>query len=131
MKVTLLQSDILKGDTPANLAHLDDLLSPLSKGDTDLIVMPEMFHCGFTFDPKSNADSGSGTAIAWMLNKAALLNAHVCGSVSYPHENKWYNRLVVAAPNGSVTSYDKRHLFSMGSETEVYSAGNDRVIVTN
>lgn len=130
MKVSLLQSDIVKGDTDSNLSHLDDLISPLSKGDTDLIVLPEMFHCGFTFDPKSVAESGSGTAIAWMKNKAAQLNAHICGSVSFPHEDKWYNRLVVAAPDGSVTTYDKRHLFSMGSETEVYTAGNERVIVT-
>lgn len=130
MKVSLLQSDIIKGDTPANLAHLDELLSTLSMGDTDLIVMPEMFHCGFTFDPKAVAESGSGTAIAWMQNKAAQLNAYLCGSVSYPHEDKWYNRLVVAAPDGSLTTYDKRHLFSMGSETEVYTAGKNRVIIT-
>lgn len=130
MKVTLLQSDIIKGNTPANLAHLDEILSAIHKGDTDFIVMPEMFHCGFTFDPKAVSESGSGTAIVWMQKKAVELNAHLCGSVSYPHEGKWFNRLVVAAPDGSLITYDKRHLFTMGSEPLVYTAGHDRVIVT-
>lgn len=130
MKVTLLQSDIIKGNTPANLAHLDEMLSALKPGETDFIVMPEMFHCGFTFDPKAVSESGSGTAIAWLQNKAAQLNAHICGSVSYPHNDKWFNRLVVAAPDGSITTYDKHHLFTMGSEPEVYTAGNERVTIT-
>ncbi|MDO4462546.1 MAG: amidohydrolase [Bacteroidia bacterium] len=130
MKVTLLQTDIIKGNTPKNLEHIDEMLSSLRRGDTDLVVLPEMFHCGFTFDPNAVAESGSDIAIAWMQKKAEQLNAHICGSVSFPHDSKWYNRLVVAAPNGDLTTYDKRHLFTMGNEPIVYTAGRDRVVVT-
>src|SRR5690606_9871922 len=33
------------------------------------------------------------------------------------------------SPNGKIQSYDKRHLFSLAGENEVYKGGNEKVIV--
>ena len=50
LRVAAVQSNIIWQNVDGNLAHLSNLLSPLS-GSTDIIVLPEMFSTGFTMNP--------------------------------------------------------------------------------
>jgi len=52
------------------------------------------------------------------------------GSCIIREQNKFYNRLLWAEPNGSVDFYDKRHLFRLAGENQVYSAGKKKIIKT-
>ena len=47
LRVTLVQAELAWHDREVNLQRFDQLLRPLA-GQTDLIVLPEMFTTGFT-----------------------------------------------------------------------------------
>lgn len=56
------------------------------------------------------------------------MQAVVVGSCIIKEQNKFYNRLFWAEPNGELDFYDKRHLFRIASEHQVYTAGSKRMI---
>jgi omega-amidase len=41
----------------------------------------------------------------------------------------YYNRFVFITPKGEISFYDKRHLFSIGGESDLLSSGDQRKIV--
>mgnify|MGYP006317151059 CR=1 FL=1 len=44
-------------------------------------------------------------------------------------DEKFYNRLFWVWPNGSLKTYNKRHLFSLAGEEKVFTAGTERLLV--
>ena len=127
MNLTLLQTDILSGNIPANLHAASSLIA--SAQSSDLYVLPEMFATGFIEKPLP-ADADTGILVTqWMVDTAMSLHAHVAGSVLVSQCGRFFNRFTVAHPDGSLTVSDKRHLFSMGGEAQSYNAGAQRVVV--
>jgi len=94
---------------------------------TDLIVLPEMFTTGFTMDT-SQAELLEGPTLAWMREHAARHHAVVMGSVLLTENGQHYNRLLWVRPDGTYSHYDKRHLFRMAGEHEVFTQGDKRLI---
>ena len=128
MKVNIIQSDILWGDPKANTSHLDTLLESAPKAD--LYVFPEMFTTGFATLPGAAVESEPSYGLEWMKRKAAQLDAAIAGSVALLQpDGKCVNRHYFVKPDGSVTLYDKRHLFGYGGEGERFKAGSERVTV--
>ena len=128
LKAALVQQDIFWEDEEKNLSHLDDMLSQIDT-KVDLIVLPEMFHSGFTMHPQRVAQSMSGKVIQWMKIKAQELDACIMGSVVFTSEGDFFNRLFVFYPDGNYQYYNKRHLFSMGGEDLHYKKGEERLII--
>ena len=64
-----------------------------------------------------------------MRDKAAQIDAAIAGSVAVMENGRYYNRFYFVKPDGSVTSYDKKHLFAFGGEHERFTAGTERVVV--
>ncbi len=126
MKVALIQFDIVWQNVDANLALIDSLLPT----GCNLIVLPEMFHCGFSMNVDDVAQYEGGAVLSWMKQTAARLNCCLAGSVAVSSSNgQVYNRFYFVHPNQSVAQYDKRHLFRMAGEHQVYTPGNQRVVV--
>jgi predicted amidohydrolase len=96
---------------------------------SDLIVLPETFASGFSNEAIHNAETMDGPTVAWLRAQAKALDAAVTGSVQLRVEEKVYNRLLFATPDGNVRHYDKRHLFRYAGEHERYAAGGARLIV--
>lgn len=127
MRLTLLQTDIIPANYTANLAAASALIS--SAPAADLYILPEMFATGFIVSP-TPADAESGRAVTrWMTDTATSLKAHIAASVLVAEQGRFYNRFTLAAPDGSTTTADKRHLFSMGGEAKAYAPGVRRVVV--
>jgi len=126
MHITILQHDIDWCQVDKNLAHLDTLTATLPK--TDLLLLPEMFATGLNNAAIDIVDA-QPRILAWMQAKAKALDAAVVGSIATEDTGHCYNRLHFVCPDGSVTTYDKRHLFAYGGEAENYTAGHKRVIV--
>lgn len=96
----------------------------------DVYVLPEMFTTGFSMEPHRIAEPMEGPSLAWMRSMAAELDAAVVGSVAaVAPEGGYKNRMYFVTPDGKVTHYDKRHLFSYSGEDKHYEAGTERVIV--
>ncbi len=107
--------------------HIDEVVNS-SAQDYDLLILPEMFTTGFAVDP-STAYADQGTALQWMIQLAMRVDAAVAGSVMVNEDGHFFNRLYFVMPDGTVTAYDKRHLFAYGGEDKNYVPGTDRVIV--
>ena len=127
LRVTLVQTTLHWHDPAANRRMFDELLDGLA-GQTDLIVLPEMFTTGFTMQPEIAAESANGESIEWLREKAKRLNAVVTGSIATRDGSHHFNRLTWMRPDGTSASYDKRHLFRMGREHDHYSAGTQRLL---
>lgn len=127
MKVSIIQLDIKWADVSENIRRADALIG--SSPEADLYVLPEMFSTGFCTDPEGIAEEAEGKSLHWMRDKAAQIDAAIAGSVAVMENGRYYNRFYFVKPDGSVTSYDKKHLFAFGGEHERFTAGTERVVV--
>lgn len=128
LRISLVQTALAWEDKPANLDHFARLIAPF-RNQTDVIVLPEMFSTGFSMNASSLAEDDNGTGLAWMKEQASSLSAVVTGSLITEDNGQFYNRLYWVTPEGKVSHYDKRHLFSFANEEQHYSAGSSRLIV--
>lgn len=128
LKVTIIQSDLRWEDKELNLSMFSEKIDSI-KDETDLIVLPEMFTTGFSMNPNILAEPMTGNTISWMQQKAKEKNCVITGSFICEEKGKHLNRLAWVRPDGSFSVYDKRHLFSIGSENDHYRSGNKKIIV--
>ncbi len=122
LTVTIVQSELVWEDPAANLELFDRSLDGLA-GKTDLVVLPEMFATGFSMTPQPVAQTMDSTAVRWLQETAATLEAHLVGSLMIVEGGRYYNRLMWVSPAGDLRTCDKRHLFRMLGEEKVYTGG--------
>ncbi|MEN1785886.1 MAG: amidohydrolase [Bacteroidota bacterium] len=127
LKIALLQSDLHWEDPQSNRDMFSKQIATIPR-DIDLIVLPEMFTTGFTMNPEHISPKESAKTLAWMQHWAAEKDAAMVGSMVYKDVAVWYNRLYFVHPNG-VSSYDKKHTFTLAGEDRVYKAGASKLIV--
>lgn len=125
LRVSLVQTELAWQHPEANRSHFAELLQGLA-GQTDLVVLPEMFTTGFMMTPETHAENYGGATFTWLQEQAQHLNAAICGSVATAENGQYTNRFMFATPDGVMQFYDKRHLFRMGDEVNHYSAGLER-----
>lgn len=128
LKVTLIQTHLAWLNPAINRQQFTQRMTTLA-GQTDLIVLPEMFTTGFTMEPEQAAESADGPTLEWMQQQAAQLRAALVGSVAVAHGGHFYNRLYWVQPDGVVHTYDKRHLFRMAGEHQCYAPGVKPLLV--
>lgn len=130
LTISLVQVDLHWHDPTANLAQLANLLASALPGPglTDLIVLPEMFTTGFSMEAVTQAEVYPGPTLAWMRVQAAHYGAVVTGSVLTQEGESYLNRLLWVRPDGTHSCYDKRHLFRLAGEQEVYTAGTKQLL---
>lgn len=122
LNVHLVQADLIWENSSENLRHLEHLISAISEG---IVILPEMFATGFTMKPEIHAQSMDGEAVNWM--KKMSHGFAICGSLSIVENNRYFNRFIWAERGEIVATYDKKHLFSYGSEPKHYTAGNNKI----
>lgn len=128
MIVTALQCDVSSVDEVRKMIDAN-------KG-SDLYVLPEMWNTGFTVNPQADAVA-EGDARQMMSQLAKDGGAAVAGSVAVKIENReqgtdnreYFNRFYFAEPDGSMSHYDKHHLFSVAKEDKAFEAGQQRTVV--
>lgn len=128
LSIACIQSELYWEDKSANLEMFEKKIQLLSEG-TDLLILPEMFNTGFTMCPETLAETMDGPTVSWMKERAREKNISICGSIAIAEEGKFYNRLIWVWPDGSLSHYDKRHLFGLGMENKHYHAGFNRLII--
>ncbi|MGI4834511.1 MAG: amidohydrolase [Janthinobacterium lividum] len=128
--VSIVQPTLHWHQPAANRTLLTNLLDSALDGSgmTDLIVLPEMFTTGFTMEARTQAEPTNGPTLAWMRTLAAHHQAVVTGSVLVKEESNFYNRLLWVRPDGSYAGYDKRHLFRLAGEHQVFTPGRQRLV---
>lgn len=128
LTVALIQTSLVWENPKANRANIENKVSTIN--DADLIVLPEMFTSGFTMNATEVAETMDGETITWLKTLSKTKNAAIVGSLVIAENDNYYNRLVFVEPNGTLTTYDKRHTFTLAGEHKVYTAGTEKVILT-
>ncbi|MBT0606903.1 amidohydrolase [Aequorivita echinoideorum] len=128
LKITIIQSELHWENASANRSMFSQKIQQI-EGETDLIVLPEMFSTGFSMNAKKLAEENNGETLNWMISEAKKHNTAITGSVIISDKNHFYNRLFFVFPDGSFQKYDKKHTFTLAKENDVYTEGNDRLIL--
>jgi len=128
MRISLIQDIIFWADKAANLEKTEDQLALLA-GQTDLVVLPEMFTTGFCTGKIQLAETMDGETVKNLKHWAVKYKLALTGSFIATENGKIFNRAFFVFPNGKIETADKRHLFSMGGEQNHFSVGDKRMIV--
>lgn len=128
MRISILQTALQWEAPAANRRMLGEKLALLA-GQTDLVVLPEMFTTGFSMQAAALAEPMDGETLHWMLDNAQAIGAAITGSFICRENGQYFNRLVWMFPDGTFQTYDKRHLFTLAGEHEHYTPGHRRITV--
>lgn len=123
MRITLLQTTLTWENPDANRRRLAEKLEVLA-GQTDLVLLPEMFTTGFSMNAATLAEPMDGPTVRWMQERSGQLGAALCGAFICRENGAFFNRLLFVRPGGDYTVYDKKHLFTLAGEHEHYTAGS-------
>src|SRR5688500_1209252 len=129
LKITLIQSDVHWEDIDANLSMFEEKIWQIS-GNTDVIVLPEMFTTGFSMNASKLAEHMNMRTFKWMRQMADQTGALILGSYIATVHDRYYNRLLWMEPGGNFKTYDKRHLFRMANEHKTFSPVERQLIAT-
>jgi predicted amidohydrolase len=128
LHIALFQFDIEWENKKSNLEKVRQSLLSL-KGKTHLLILPEMFTTGFSMNAQKLAETDSGETITSLKEWSASYDIAIVGSYIAKDDAGFYNKAFFITPQQEVFFYDKHHLFSIGTENTIFSAGNKKVIV--
>ena len=127
MKISVIQPDIAWENKSLNFQNLSSLITPLYN-KTDIVILPEMFNTGFSMNPANLSEPPDGETFEWMRCIAEKGNFGLCGSYTVKENLNFFNRWVFVSPKKAILHYNKRHLFSMGGEDKLFTAGRSKLI---
>lgn len=135
MRVAALQLDLAWEDREANFERVDRWLPAATAAGARLLVLPEMFPCGFTMESHAVGEPFGGPSARFLVDRAKEHGVWLAGSIPERAEGaardaRPFNTLLVAAPDGTTHRYRKIHPFAHAGEHEHYGAGDARVVVT-
>lgn len=132
MHAHLVQLDSVWEDRTANHRRVRDLLAAHDQrvpsqriAPGDLVVLPEMFDTGFSFNLEVTADTDSSTlAFLRSFARERQITLHGSRTVLGP-DGRGRNRATIIGPGGDILcEYDKIHPFSFGRECERFTGGD-------
>ena len=126
MKVAGLQHDVVWEDRDANFEHLAPMIAASAAEGARLVVLTEMFSTGFSMDVARVAEERDGPSAQFLVARAREHGVWLCGSLPErpTADQRPFNQLVLAAPDGAMHRYAKIHPFGYGAEPEHYGAGD-------
>ncbi|MBT6174033.1 MAG: nitrilase family protein [Flavobacteriales bacterium] len=127
-----LQSNLAWENPESNRVNFEQKIRSrlLEFPETDLIVLPEVFTTGFTMNLSKIDSWESRETLNWMTLLSSELNIALTGSIAFRFEDGTArNRSLFVRPDGSFEFYDKKHLFSFGSEDAFFEKGQVKRIV--
>jgi predicted amidohydrolase len=135
MRVAAIQHDIAWCDRQANFAHLAPMIAGAASSGARLILLSETFSTGFATDRDDLGEPEGGPSSQFLVEQARLHDVWIGGSCpeiasdAPADDQRPYNTLVLAAPDGTQHRYRKIHPFTYGGETKHFNAGDQFVTV--
>ena len=135
MKVAAVQYDIAWEDPTQNFQRLRGRVADAARAGASLVVLPEMFSCGFSKATERIAEPFGGPSAQFVAEQAREHGVWVCGS--FPElqqtsegssESRPANTLVLSSPEGELSRYEKIHPFTFAREHEHYRAGTEFLV---
>jgi predicted amidohydrolase len=126
MRAHLIQMDIAWEDKQANYDKAERLISRAAPEPGDLILLPEMFDTGFSFNVERTSDSDVAT-LNFLAELARDHEVYIQGARTVLEQGATHaeNRATIIDPSGRILAdYAKIHPFSFGKENERFRGGN-------
>ncbi len=129
MNVFALQLDIAWEDRAANFAKVHALLEETPPLPGSLVVLPEMFACGFSMNLSVTQQGPAREDEAFLADLARKYQVFVAGGAVSPGSGpKGRNEALAFSPEGALLArYAKIHPFALGGEEEVHVKGAEIV----
>jgi predicted amidohydrolase len=126
MRAHLVQLDIRWEDKTANYAGVMRLLERTSPAPGDLVVLPEMFDTGFSFQLDRTADT-DGRTLAFLSKLALDMRVTIHGSRTLiGPDGRGRNCATIVGQHGKLLAeFHKVHPFTLGKEVEHFSGGRE------
>ncbi|MBR1908104.1 hypothetical protein IJ818_04120 [bacterium] len=116
LNVLGIQIQSVLGDKKQNYKKIEEAVKKGLRENTDLIVLPEVWTCGWSPDlfQASAEDLKTGETLEFLKSLAVSCNSYIVGgSYITKAENAYYNTCPVVSDKGKlVGSYNKSHLYS-------------------
>ena len=127
LNIGLLQFDQVWENKSQNYKKIHQFMD--SKIELDLLLLPEMFHTGFTMNTGLSESMEQSSGVDFLKNISATFDCAIYTSLIFSEKGKSYNRGVFIEPCGKTTIYNKRKTFGLAGEDKVYTSGESQVIV--
>ena len=133
MRVTSIQLEMKDRPKDETVVHALGLVDQAA--ESDLILLPEIWPCGFfSFDRyRSDSEALDGPTVTAFKQKAREHSTHILmGSLVENRDAHFYNTSIFINPQGEIAAcYRKIHLFGYQSdETQILTPGQE-VVVTD
>lgn len=126
MRVAAIQLDIVWEDAPANFRRAEKRIQEAAALGATLVVLPEMFACGFSLRPDRVAEAPGGATELFLAEAAADLGVTIVAGVPlHLGAAKPNNCAVLVTPTGEVHRAGKLHPFSFAGEHDHYTFANE------
>ena len=135
VNITMLQMSSVTGDVEANMTKVKRLIQNNLPDDTDVLVLPEVWTCGWSCDKFiQTAQTTDGEIIKFLCGLAKEYNVNIIGG-SFIEERygKYYNTCPVIDRHGNlITTYSKNHLYSYyGCDEGKYITKGESPVMVN
>ena len=122
VRAALLQFDICWENVAANITKVSSLLNGFGPGDLDVIVLPELWTCGFTMNTQAHRTQKAGAAYMTQLSRE--LDCAIIGGLPAKVASGQQNRCYLFQ-KGTVSHYSKVKTFKYAGEHLKYKAGSE------
>jgi predicted amidohydrolase len=128
LNIALLQFNQSWENKSENFEKISSFLKDETK--IDLLLLPEMFHTGYTMNHELLSETMSNSeGLRFLKNISKEKNCAIYTSLIISENNKVFNRGVFISPDEHICHYDKRKTFGLAGEDEFYMAGTQEKIV--
>ncbi len=126
--LSAVQLDIAWEDKATNFRKVCDLLAGTPPQPGSLVVLPEMFACGFSMNLGVTRQTEKREDETFLRDLARETRSTVVGGLVNPDGERGRNESVAYSPDGELLArYTKIHPFSGGGEDVGHVAGTDIV----
>ncbi len=131
VRVVGIQADTVWHDPAANHARLAPRIAAAAGDGARLVLLPEMYACGFSMRTDITAEAPDGPSATFLVDQAAANGCWVGGT--FPEltdgRERPTNTFLLAGPDGQQARYAKIHPFTYAGEDEHFAAGDTHVVI--
>ena len=127
LSIGLLQFDQSWENKTINFHKIHSFLK--DKKEIDLLLLPEMFHTGFTMNIEMTETMVCSEGINFLKDLSKEKQCAIFTSLIIEDKGHFYNRGVFIQPDEQVIIYDKRKTFGLAGEDQIFKRGKTQKII--
>jgi omega-amidase len=128
VRAAAVQFNIRLGDIDANVAYVRSALERLADQGCQLVVLPEMWSCGFDYRKLIGLAQRTPEVVEEMGRLSAQYGMVLVGSLPEPDGEKVCNTAYLLDRGNLAGRYRKIHLFSLMNEDRSFTGGDSWLV---